>query len=680
MTSGDYALGVLLVILLVASSALTGRSARRLLLPAWVGAPARLAESVSAVAVLVALAELLGSVGELKRWPLVAAVVCVAVLALAADRRYSTAAPAVAPAAPQGGVVPVTLALVAVAAAGTRALQAALDTLHGGMFSFDTLWYHLPFAARFAQDGSLTRLHYVGNGPTTFYPANGELLHATGMLLFRSDVLSPVVNVAWLGLALLAGWCVGRPYGVAPATMVATCLVAFLPVLGGAQAGTAGTDIAVLALLVAAIALFVNGMKSPAALTVAAVAAGLAAGTKLDAWSTVIALGVLVIVLARGRRLDAGVRWGLGVALLSGFWYARNLATVGNPVPWFGARIGGLVSLHSTTAPADCGRTSVAHYLFDPRFLSRQLGPQLSPALGARWWLVVGLAVLGTGAALCSSRPPLRGLAIVALVTAAAYFVTPATAGGPGADCFGFNTRFATPALALGLILLPLACAKLRHGPLLSVLVLALALGLTVHPSHEVAPLAGAFVFFAAACYLAIGARGSLPRLARVALVVALAVVMVLGGRHEQQAYARSQYPETAFSDPVAPIANHLRSVHDARIAVVGLSENYPLTGRDLSNHVEYPARRDEARFLPYSTCRSWLLALRNGRYDYVVTARESTAAAAAAAWTGRYPGAREVLASAPGSTHRGNPWSWQLFKLDPTQRVDPSAACASHN
>jgi hypothetical protein len=336
------------------------------------------------------------------------------------------------------------------------------------------------------------------------------------------------------------------------------------------------------------------------------------------------------------------------------------------------------MSLHSTTAPTDCGRTSVAHYLFDPGFLSRQLGPQLSPALGARWWLVVGLAALGTGAALCSSRPPLRGLAIVALVTAAAYLVTPATAGGPGADCFAFNTRFATPALALGLILLPLACATLRHGPMLSVLVLAGTLGLTVHPSHGAAPVAGALVFLAA-CYLAIDAAGTLPRVAAVALVVALALAVVLGGRHEQQAYARSRYAVTALSEPVVAIADHLQGVHDARIAVTGLSENYPLTGADLSNRVEYPARRDNARFLPYSSCRSWLLALEHGRYDYVVIARESAAPAPAAAWTARYPGARGLLASAPGTTHRGNPWTWQLFKLDPTRRVDPKAACESH-
>ena len=682
MSSSDFLLGVGLLAALVASTAVTAVEFRRLVLPGWRGSPARLAEAVLGTAAAILLAELVGLLGLFERWPLVVTSIAAAAVATLLRRRAENGAAGVAHEPPERAPTRATVvvAILAVGAALTRSLQAALDALHGGMFSFDTLWYHLPFAARFVQDGSLTELHFVGNGPTTFYPANGELFHAVGMLLFRSDVLSPVVNVAWLGLALLAGWCVGRPYGVAPATMVATCLVAFLPVLGGAQAGTAGTDVAVLALLVAAIALFVNGLQSPAALGVAAVAAGLAAGTKLDAWSSVIALGVLAFVLARGRRLEAGLRWAIGVGVVSGFWYVRNLAAVGNPLPWFGARIGGLVSLHSTTAPADCGRTSVAHYLFDPGFLSRQLGPQLAPALGARWWLVVGLAALGAGAALCSPRPPMRGLAIVALVTAAAYLVTPATAGGPGADCFAFNTRFATPALALGLILLPLACAKLRHGPLLSVLALAITLGLTVHPSHALAPLAGAVVFFVLVGYLTIGARVTLPRFARVALVVALALVVLLGGRHEQRAYARIHYATTAFSEPVAAIADRLRGVHNARIAVEGLSENYPLTGFDLSNRVEYPARRDEARFLPYSSCRSWLLALRKGRYDYVVTARESTANAPAAAWTARYPGVRELLASAPGTTHRGNPWTWQLFKLDPTRHVDPEAACASHD
>jgi hypothetical protein len=671
MSIGAYTLDVVLLVLVACSAALTGRSARRLFLPSWVGAPARVAESVCGIAAVVVVAELLGSVGEFSRWPVVATLACLGALAVVISRRYATPAPADLPPPRLGGRVTAAFALIAVVLAVSRSLQSAVDALHSGMLSFDTLWYHLPFAARFFQDGSLTHLHYVGNGPTTFYPANGEVMHALGMLLFHGDVLSPVVNVAWVALALLAGWCVGRPYGVAPATMLATCLVAFLPVMGGAQAGTAGTDIAVLALLVAAVALVVNGLGSPAALSLAAVAAGLAAGTKLDAWSIVVALGILTVVLVRGRRLGTSLRWVAGVTVASGYWYLRNLVSVGNPFPWFGAGI-----LPSTASPSDCGRTSVAHYLPHPGFLSAHVLPQLAPALGARWWLVVGLAAIGTATALLSPRPLIRGLAVVALVGAVAYVFTPATAGGHEARCFSFNTRFATPPLALGLILLPITLATRRFGPLLSVLALAFTLALTLHPSHELAPLVGVAALLVAVYVFGTGAHQTLPRVAKVALVAAVAFLAVLGGRDEQQAYARGRYVAATFSDPVAPIAARLLHVHDARIAVIGLSENYPLYGSDLSNRVRYPARRDAARFLPYSTCRGWLLALADGHYNYVVTARESRGNSPAAAWTRHFPGARELLASTPGEMNRGAHWTWHLFQLDPARPVDPGATC----
>jgi hypothetical protein len=673
MSGAEYILDVVLLGVVACSFAATGLSARRVLLPSWVGPPARLAETVCGVAALILVAELLGIAGELARWPFVAAAVCTAVLATVAGRRFPGTASA-QEAVPSSGRVPVAIAWIAVGVAVTRSFKSAIDALHGGMLSFDTLWYHLPFAARFAQTGNLTHLHFVGNGPTAFYPANGEVVHAIGMLLFHGDVLSPVVNVGWLAFALLAGWCVGRPYGVAPATMVATCVVVFLPVMGGAQAGTAGTDVAVLAMVVAAIALLVNGPQSSAALGVAALAAGLAAGTKLDAWAAVVALGIFAVVFARGHRLAAGLRWVAGVAVGSAFWYIRNLSAVGNPFPWFGARIGGLFTLPSTTAPTDCGRTSVAHYLPHPGFVSAHLIPQLPSALGSHWWLVLALAAVGTVAAVASPRAPVRGLGIVALVTAAAYLITPATGGGHDARCFSFNTRFATPALAIGLMLLPLAFAKARRGQLLSVVVLAIALALTVHPSYELAPLAGGFVLVAGAWFLATG----FPRRAKAAVAVGVMLLVVVGGRHEQRAYAQFRYETATFSDPVAPIAGRLQPLHDARIAVIGLAENYPFYGSDLSNRVDYPARREEARFLPYSTCRGWLLALEKGRFDYVVTARESSADSPAAAWTRRYPGARELLASAPGSTHRGTPWTWQLFGLPPAQSIDPDTACAS--
>ena len=62
--------------------------------------------------------------------------------------------------------------------------------------------------------GSVTALLYTDPLYLNwFYPQVSELLHAGGILLFGNDFLSPLLNMAWLGLALFAGWCIGRPYG-----------------------------------------------------------------------------------------------------------------------------------------------------------------------------------------------------------------------------------------------------------------------------------------------------------------------------------------------------------------------------------------------------------------------------------------------------------------------------------
>jgi hypothetical protein len=66
MSTGAYILDVVLLAVVVGSAVLTGWSTRRMLLPAWTGAPARLAESVCGAGAVIVVAELLGSVHELR--------------------------------------------------------------------------------------------------------------------------------------------------------------------------------------------------------------------------------------------------------------------------------------------------------------------------------------------------------------------------------------------------------------------------------------------------------------------------------------------------------------------------------------------------------------------------------------------------------------------------------------
>ena len=58
-------------------------------------------------------------------------------------------------------------------------------------------------------------------------------------------------------------------------------------------------------------------------------------------------------------------------------------------------------------------------------------------------------------------------LGLVALVSLAAYLITPETAAGPAGDPagFAFNLRYAAPALALSLAVLPARAGARRPAP-----------------------------------------------------------------------------------------------------------------------------------------------------------------------------------------------------------------------
>lgn len=679
-----YVQAASLLALTVSALAVTACCIRRLLLPGWVGAPARLAETVIALTAVILAAQLLGAVGALRSGPLVA--VCLAMAAATtwgvrrapARRAGRCAAPRPASAVPRAGLLPCAVAAVAVTAVLVRWMQHTLNALHGGINEYDTLFYHLPFAARFAQDASLTGLHYVGDGPPAFYPANGELVHALGMVLFSNDFLSPLLNLGWLGLALLAGWCIGRPSGLGPATTVAVALVCALPGMAGLQPGSAKNDIVALALLLAAVALLRNGRGSRRVLVLAALAAGLAVGTRLNLLVPVAALGVAVVALEhRGGRATAAALWFGGTLAGGGFWFARNLAAVSNPLPFFGVDIFGVLTLPSTTPPAFCGTTSLAHFAARPSLFGEHIVPQLPSALGGRWWLLLALVAGGIVAGLASGRAPMaRALALVAVASAVAYVFTPATAGGPDGSCFDSNTRFAIPAIALGIVLLPLVLARTQERGLAAVAVLALAVAALVRVPLNPAPVLAAAAAVGAASVLASGAWRALPRRVLATGVAALALLAGLAGWHEQRTYLDGRWARPILLEPAEEAYRVLRDVRGARIAVTGLSAHYPLYGLHLSNRVEFPATRAGARFVDPADCAAWLAALSRGRYEYVMTARRGDRPPAAADWTARHPGATRILAAAPGTTNpRGDPWSWQLFRLAPG-RSPAARAC----
>src|SRR5207247_2134672 len=76
---------------------------------------------------------------------------------------------------------------------------------------------------------------------------------------FDRDIVSPMLNVGWLAVALLAAWCIGRPYGLGPQALVGGSIALGSQSLIEFQAGEALNDITGVTFTLAAIALLVNG-------------------------------------------------------------------------------------------------------------------------------------------------------------------------------------------------------------------------------------------------------------------------------------------------------------------------------------------------------------------------------------------------------------------------------------
>ena len=326
---------------------------RRRVLPVWRGAPARLAEIIFAIALLVIVAQILALAGGfVTRWVVPACLVAGAAgwWVGRGHRRpvgqpLGSEAPATAPAW-------TLAALAAIAVTVAQWGVGVRDALTHGMTTHDTLFYHGPDVARFVQGGSPLDQSYAYSDPVVnFFPMNSELIHAFGVVLMGFDSLSPFITLAWLGVAFLAAWCIGRPYGLgAPAVCVRG---------SGARLATARlepspagmyNDIAVIALILGAAALLMNGADRAPAIIAPAAACGLAIGTKLTALSLVGALTVGLLWLSpRSRRAATLGAWTAVLTVLAGVWFLRNVIDTGNPTPGLELRLGS--RLASQSAP-----------------------------------------------------------------------------------------------------------------------------------------------------------------------------------------------------------------------------------------------------------------------------------------------------------------------------------------
>jgi hypothetical protein len=523
---------------------------------------------------------------------------------------------------------------IGIAAIAAVTAEWTVPTLHSydiGIRAFDSLWYHLPWAASFAQTGHITPLRFTDvEYLTPFYPATAELLHSLGIVLLGRDTLSPGLNLAFLGLVLLAGYCIGRPRGLGAATMVGAALAMALPMMRFSQAGSAANDVVGVFFLLASLGLL-SRARSPAALALAAISAGLAIGTKLSLVAPALALSVGAVAIApRARRRPVAGLWAAGLVLAGGYWYVRNLIAVGNPLPWtsFGILPTPEPPLQQHTA------FTVLHYMFDGRIWTRFLEPGLHDGLGPLWPLILAAAIIGP--VLCVWRGEelgVRMLGVLALVSFVAYLITPESAAGPAGrpSGFAFNLRYAAPWLTLGLLAVPLApplsgerCRDYTIGGLALLLVATLAQSRLWPPGYAGGGLLlGALAAAAAGVVIAAARRGVRPVLAAAGAAVLLAAAAA-AGYGGQRHYLRGRYVYQPRVSSLSTTWQWFRGVHRSRVALVGTFGGffaYPMFGLDDSNHVDYIADRGRhGSFTPITSCAPWRRALDAGHYRYLVT------------------------------------------------------------
>jgi hypothetical protein len=525
------------------------------------------------------------------------------------------------------------------------------DALDRGIFNFDSLWYHMPFAVDIAKSHSTTGLHYTETVFTNwFYPQNSELLHAIGILLTQRDTLSLFINFGFLAIAFLAAWCIGRPYGRGHLTVVAAAVVLECHTLVVREPGAAKNDLVAAALLLAAVAVLVNAWGSrerelPAGwpLAAAGLAVGLAVGTKSTAVAMAFALTVAVIALApTGKRWAAAGWWFVPALLGGGYWYLRNLIAAGNPLPQ-ATSLGPISLPHPERLQEGRPDFSIVHYATDTGVWRHYFTPGLHEAFGALWPLAIALAVAGGLLALLRGREPiLRWAGAVALFGMLAYLFTPlSAAGAEGAPVgFGLNIRYAIPALLLGLTLLPVAIRRLDGwrewtllGALLAVLVITNRADAVLRDPARVFGIALAALLVAVPALLLLwGNRrnrlsdSASPAAGPAGLIVLALAVIALGyplQRHylRDRFVAGSQVPRMNLEAAYA----WARDKSDTRIGIVGTTAGflqYGFYGTDLSNHVVYLGEKGpHGAFNAIPTCTAFRAAVNAADLEYLVTA-----------------------------------------------------------
>ncbi|GAC1534204.1 MAG: hypothetical protein NVS3B12_14620 [Acidimicrobiales bacterium] len=661
MGAGSYAVGCLVLAGFGAPLLFAAVRIRRALLVDWPLAWSCLVDAIVVAALVTVVGELLGAVGQLRRVPLVAAALVVAAVGWRLPPR--------SPNGPWPGYRPshpprswdrwaTVGALLAACGVGAQWLAWTAQASGRGMTAYDTLFYHGPVAARFAQTSSIASLHDIVPGEAvTFHPMTTELWHAIGIVAFHADIASLVGNLAALGVAFLAAWCVAGRAGLCGMAFVCT-----VPYQAITQPGSSFNDIPALAAFCAAVALSSQVRRDPRFAALSGLAAGLAAGIKLSFLGPAALMWVALVVLTpRGRRTRTALTVLALELVAGGAWYLRNLLIVGNPLPalHFG--------LPAPRLPVDDRYGASLAGTFDAARWATVYHQGLNDYFGRAWPAAIVMVVAAVGLGLAGRDPWARAMALLVLASLAVYAITP-TSGDP--LFFRFNLRYTVGLQGVAVFVVASTGVAWRPWAQRGLCALGLLVVVLAWPGpptgrhdpyqqgawpdgHRLAAITvvvavvGLWMVWRTASSYAGRLRPAVSASPLLWIVVATVGILIAGSGVDQRfESARYRHAEGTL----APAWAWAQGVRHQRIGVVGLYQQYPFAGPDLSNHVQYVGVRTAHHgFARAPTCSSFRRALDAGTYRYIVTSSEGIEAPAVAppesAWVRGDRHARQILA-----------------------------------
>jgi hypothetical protein len=514
--------------------------------------------------------------------------------------------------------------LIPAAIVGALLIFAAAYALgHAPLTLYDSLSYHLFFAARWVQDHAISIIPTPFSDEAQAYaPGNGELFLAWLMLPVHSDALARAGQFPFALLAALTLFALARRLGAPPAraTYPAAFFLLSRPVVE--QMIGANVDLICSALFLAAVYLLVVAVDGNRAVdwAVCGVALGLFWGTK---YLALVYTPVLVLLaFARGPR--SRMWWAVpGATLFALPWYARNWLVAGSPIYPASLTIAGVTVAHGAFDRA--AMLNTVFHTSDLRLLPAVVAHAFGPSLVLVWlpFAVAGWITMGRRGWWPHGALAILPLAMVPLfwyvvpVNIDSRFLMPAVAPAMLPLAFAFSRRRSWDAAlhsiyAAGMIwilvgapvALPMSLPWYMRG--------WLALDGLVAPAYLV-PFAVAVAVLAVTWHIA---RRSPRFAASLAAAGLVAIATGISVHAERSCASPCEYLRTTspfirgeYLEAWAWLDGNL---HDSTIAYTGINLPYPLSGERLTNRVVYVAIDGRRRWRLHDYDR----AFRTGRFE----------------------------------------------------------------